>query len=104
MVASLLLKYCHFLEEVEGYRTELRFLRDTDKREIDFVVLKDKKSLFAVECKHDEGSASPNIFYFRDRTPIPHFYQVHLGKEHRQIDDRISILDFAQLCKQLELK
>jgi hypothetical protein len=30
---------------------ELRFLRDTDKREIDFVVIKDKKPLFAVECK-----------------------------------------------------
>jgi hypothetical protein len=25
--------------------------RDTDKREIDFVVPKDKKPLFAVECK-----------------------------------------------------
>src|SRR3989344_4602966 len=54
MVGSHLLKYCHFLEDVQGYKTELRFLRDTDKREVDFVVLKDKKPLFAVECKHGE--------------------------------------------------
>jgi predicted AAA+ superfamily ATPase len=98
MVASHLLKYCHFLEDVHGHRMELRFLRDTDKREIDFVVMKDKKPAFAVECKHGDGSASPHLFYFRDRTPIPHFYQVHLGRTHRQLDDRISIMPFANFC------
>jgi uncharacterized protein len=103
LVASHLLKYCHYLEDVEGYRTELRFLRDTDKREVDFVVLKNKKPVFAVECKTGEGSVSPHIFYFRDRTAIPHFYQVHLGKLHRQVDDRISILPFTDFCRQLKL-
>lgn len=104
MVASHLLKYCHYLEDVEGYRAELRFLRDTDKREVDFVVLKDKKPLFAVECKHGEGAVSPHIFYFRERTAIPRFYQVHMGQAHRQVDDRVSILPFADFCKQLKLK
>jgi len=104
MMASHLLKYCHYLEDVEGYKMELRFLRDTDKREIDFVVIKNKKPIFAVECKHGEGSVSPHIFYFRNRTSIPHFYQVHLGTAHRQVDDRISILPFADFCKQLKLK
>ena len=33
---------------------ELRHLRDTDKREVDFVVLKDGKPVFAVECKSGE--------------------------------------------------
>jgi predicted AAA+ superfamily ATPase len=104
MVASHLLKYCHYLEDVEGYRMELRFLRDTDKREIDFVVIKDKKPIFAVECKHGEGSVSPHIFYFRDRTSIPHFYQVHLGRSQRQVDDQISVLPFSDFCKQVNLK
>ena len=49
-LASHLLKYCYFIEDTEGYRMELRFIRDTDLREIDFVVLKDKKPIFAVEC------------------------------------------------------
>jgi predicted AAA+ superfamily ATPase len=39
LVASQLLEYCHWLEDVEGYRMELRFLRDTDGREVDFVVI-----------------------------------------------------------------
>ena len=33
-VACQLLKHCHFLEDTEGFPMELRFLRDTDKREI----------------------------------------------------------------------
>jgi uncharacterized protein len=33
---------------------ELRYLRDTDKREVDFVVLRDRRPLFAVECKSGE--------------------------------------------------
>ncbi len=103
MVASHLLKFCHFQEDVNGYKMELRFLRDTDKREVDFVVLKNKKPLFAVECKHGEKSASPHLFYFNERTNIPHFYQVHLGKIHKQINDKISILPFEDFCKEIGL-
>jgi len=79
-IASHLLKYCHFREDTEGYRMELRFLRDTDKREVDFVILEDGKPLFAVECKSGETNINPSIYYFMDRTPVPKFYQVHQGK------------------------
>jgi len=74
-IASQLLKYCQFTEDSEGYRMELRFLRDTDKREIDFVVLKENKPLFAVECKTGDKDVSPAIYYFKARTKIPIFYQ-----------------------------
>lgn len=60
---------------------ELRYLRDIDQREIDFVVLRDKKPIFAVECKSGERALSPHIAYFKARTSIPKFYQVHLGSK-----------------------
>jgi hypothetical protein len=47
-IASHLLKFCHFREDTQGFKMELRFLRDTDKREVDFVVLEEGKPLFAV--------------------------------------------------------
>ena len=103
MVASHLLKYCHYMEDVEGYKMELRFLRDTDKREIDFVLLKNKKPLFAVECKYGDKKLSPHIPYFRERTDIPHFYQIHLGQASKQIDDRTSILPFIDFCRHVGL-
>jgi predicted AAA+ superfamily ATPase len=103
MVASHLLKYCHFLEDTEGEKMELRFLRDHDKREIDFVVLKNKKPIFAVECKTGEKNLSPHLKYFQDRTEIKHFYQVHMGTKHQRVDDKTTILPFSKFCQELNL-
>ena len=64
LVACHLLKYCHHLEDTEGYRMELRFVRDTDRREVDFVVIRDGGPLFAVECKSGEKSPNPRSATF----------------------------------------
>ncbi len=60
---------------------ELRFLRDTDKREIDFVVLQDSVPLLAVECKTGERSVNPAMYYYKERTEIPEWYQVTPGHQ-----------------------
>ena len=83
---------------------ELHFLRDTDKREIDFVVLKDKKPLFAVECKSDEKKINPAIRYFRERTPIPRFYQVHLGnRDFGHAEKDVRVLPYHTFYRELSL-
>jgi hypothetical protein len=102
LVASQLLKYCHFTEDTEGHAMELRFLRDTDKREIDFVVLRDRKPLFAVECKSGDRAVSPTIRYFAERTSIPRFFQVHLGDRHFETGSA-AVLPFRALCRDLSL-
>lgn len=104
MVASQLLKYCHFLQDTQGYRTELRYLRDTDKREIDFVVLSDKKPLFAVEAKLTKTKVSQHLSYFADRTDIPAFYQVHSEPSgYQSISEKISVMPFAAFCKKMKM-
>jgi hypothetical protein len=102
MVASQLLKYCHFVEDTEGHAMELRFLRDTDKREVDFVVLRDRAPLLAVECKTGERAISPAIRYFAERTDIPRFFQVHLGDRHFETGPT-TVLPFRRLCLDLAL-
>ncbi len=104
MVASHLLKYCHFIEDTEGYGMELRFIRDTDRREVDFVVLRDGTPEFAVECKSGERRASPACRYFRERTPIPRFYQVHLGDaDHGDAASDTRVLPFRTFCSEMGL-
>lgn len=102
LVASQLLKYCHWQEDVEGHRMELRYLRDTDGREVDFVVIKDRKPIFAVECKTGDKSASMAARYFAERTTIPVFYQVHLRERSFQTG-RTSVLPFVRFCEELGL-
>ena len=81
---------------------DLRFIRDTEKREIDFVVLKDYRPMFAVECKGGEKSVSPSLFYFTERTAIPKFYQVHDGKKDYETKG-VRVLPVQTFCKELGL-
>ncbi len=104
MVAGHLMKYCHFVEDTEGHIMELRFIRDTDKREVDFVVLRNGRPEFAVECKSGERCASPACSYFRTRTDIPRFYQVHMGTgDFGNAATGTRVIPFAAFCKELSL-
>lgn len=106
LVASHLLKYCHFLEDTQGDEMSLRFLRDAVGRELDFVVLKDGKPEFAVECKSGPRTLSRHIRYFAERTPIPYYYQVHLqadGEDTEWPESKARILPFTRFCQLLQL-
>lgn len=102
LVASQLLKYCHWLEDRDGETMELRFLRDTDKREVDFVVMKNRKPIFAVECKSGEKAIGASVHYFAERTAIPVFYQVHRGSKSFE-SGRIRVMPFSRFCRELEM-
>ena len=102
LVASHLLKYCHFVEDTEGLKMELRFIRDTDRREVDFVVMREGQPLFAVECKSGPKSPSPSIDYFRQRTAIQDFYQVHLS-DRDYVSNGTRVLPFTTFCREIGL-
>ena len=81
---------------------ELRLVRDTDRREMDFVVIRNDEPLFAVECKSGEKSPSPAIAYFRQRTQIAGIYQVHLG-ERDYVSNGTRVPPFRTFCKECAL-
>ncbi len=101
LVSSHLLKYCHFIQDTEGHDMQLRYLRDTDGREIDFVVLKNKKPLFAVECKSGDRVLSKHIHYFKERTQIPEFYQVHMKEKDYGAPKTGRVVPFTVFCKEV---
>ncbi|MBI4179619.1 ATP-binding protein [bacterium] len=74
-VASHLLKFCHWLEDIEGIRADLRYVRDREKREIDFLILKESRPWVLIESKlqrHRDG----RLDYFRRKLRVPHAYLV----------------------------
>ena len=81
---------------------DLRFLRDTDKREADFVVLKEGKPLFAVECKTGEKNINPSLFYFMEKTQIPRYYQVYAGQRDYE-KKGVRVLPVYKFLKELTL-
>lgn len=72
----------HLLKAVEGWTDvglgtfELRYLRDKQKREVDFVVIRDGKPWLLVEAKAGDGALSPALAYFQAATKAPHAFQV----------------------------
>lgn len=102
LVASHLLKYCHYHQDTRGEKMELSYLRDTDKREVDFIVLKNKKPLFAVECKLNETSLSFHLAYFQKRLDIPSCFQVHLSnKDFGNDKNKGRSLPFITFCREI---
>ena len=78
LVACHLLKWCHFLEDTEGWEMELRYFRDTDKREVDFVLLQEGKPTFFIECKLSAKEPSPHLRYLSKKFTKVQAVQVHL--------------------------
>ncbi|MDQ7822792.1 MAG: DUF4143 domain-containing protein [Candidatus Eremiobacteraeota bacterium] len=76
LVASHLLKFCHYLQDSEGYKVTLHHLRDADGREVDFLVAFDGTPWIAVEVKSTKEKASRHLLYFGTRLAIPYLYQV----------------------------
>ncbi len=92
LVACHLLKLKHALEDQEGYRVGLHYLRDTSKREVDFLVTADRRPWFAVECKTKSRSASPALKYFAKRLDIPYLYQITLEGREDILDGKVRIM------------
>lgn len=96
-VASHLLKLCHHLEDVEGHRAQLHYLRDRDGREVDFLVTVNRKPWFAVEAKVGSDKPSSHLRYFGQRFEIPFLYQVVSGACRDHVRDGIRITPAARL-------
>ena len=60
------------------------------------------KTTFAVDCKTGEKDINPFLYYFRERTRIPEFYQVHTGGKD-YIRKGIRVLPVETFCKELDL-
>ena len=67
LVACHLLKWCHFLQDTEGRDVELRYFRDIDRREVDFVVLEDQSPVYFIECKNSDRDTSRSLRYLKKR-------------------------------------
>lgn len=76
LVGYHLLKECHYREDAEGHDTELRFFRDIEGREVDFVQVTAGRPTRFVECKVADTSISSALLYLRRKCPTVEAVQV----------------------------
>jgi predicted AAA+ superfamily ATPase len=86
LVASHLLKACHFWNDTGEGMFDLCYLRDKQKNEVDFVLIKDKKPWFTVECKLSDTSLDVQHKKFQNVLKVPHVQLVHRQGQWRKVD------------------
>ncbi|HJK87146.1 MAG TPA: ATP-binding protein [Candidatus Megaira endosymbiont of Nemacystus decipiens] len=98
-VACHLKKAIHFWNESGLGEYGLHYLRDKEKREVDFVVTKNQKVWFLVEVKSSNNvslnNLNKNLSYFQSITGANHAFQVVLDMP----DKRINCFDFTEPVK-----
>ncbi len=83
---------CHLLKAVEGWTDlglgtfQLGYLRDKQKREVDFIVARDGKPWMLVEVKKAQEQLSPALAHFQGQTKAPYAFQVVLDAEYVDAD------------------
>ncbi len=80
MVASHLLKFCHFWHDAHGVKAELYYVRDTEKREVDFLVAWNRNPWMLVECKLSGEGDTRALERFGEKLGVKERYLVGDGK------------------------
>lgn len=102
MVACHLLKWVHFRQDTEGLDVELRYFRDTDGREADFVITERRQPELIVECKWGDTEIDKGLRYLMTRFPKAEAWQISaVGKKDYLSGEGIRVAPAAKLLADL---
>jgi hypothetical protein len=92
LVAAHLLKWVHFEQDTEGRDLDLRYFRDTDGREVDFVVVEGRRPILMVEAKWGDQEVDRGLRYLKERFPATPAWQISaVGRKDHLTPDGIRV-------------
>ncbi len=102
LVALHLLKWVHFEQDARGRDLHLRYFRDTDGREVDFVVVEGREPRLLVEPKWGDADADRGLRYLKARFPRADAWQVSAtGRKDFVTPDGIRVAPALELLRTL---
>ncbi len=102
LVAVHLLKWVHFEQDARGRDLELRYFRDVDGREVDFVVVEGREPTLLVECKWSDASPDRGLRYLKARFPAAAAWQASaVGTKDYQTPEGIRVSPALRLLRTL---
>jgi hypothetical protein len=92
LVASHLLKWVHFQQDVEGRDLELRYFRDTDGREVDFLIVERQVPLQMIEAKWGDQDVDRGLRYLKAKfPPVPAWQVSAVGRKDHVTPEGIRV-------------
>ena len=101
-VAVCLRKWLHFREDTRGEETGLHYVRDKEKREVDFLVTIGGKHVHLLEVKSSEDSLHPALKYYSGRMKVAHAAQLVGSLRRSRKLGEIRVLDAAAFLDGLD--
>jgi predicted AAA+ superfamily ATPase len=102
LAACHLLKWIHFEQDSSGRDLELRYFRDTDGREVDFVVTERGRPVTLVECKWSDTDVDRGLRYLHQKFPVAEAWQISAtGRKDYQTPDGIRVAPALALLSKL---
>jgi len=102
LVACHLLKWVHYEQDVLGRDLELRYFRDIEGREVDFVVTEGGRPQLLVECKWSDAEPDRGLRYLKGRFAQAEAWQVcAAGRKNFQTPEGIRVAPAVELLKTL---
>ncbi len=82
LAALHLLKACHCWTDTAHGHFELHYVRDKQKREVDFLIARNRKPWMLVECKSGRKEISKNLLLFKDALKPEHSVRLVSDESH----------------------
>ncbi len=103
LAANHLLKRMHFIQDTQGEKCELLYIKDKEKREIDFITLVNRKPEWLIEIKTSETVFSSQLYYYHKRlNPLRSLQLIYNLKQTRSTPEGLEAKNIAQFMAELE--
>ncbi len=101
LTACAFIKELQYLEDSTGSRCALHYLRDKEKREVDFLISVDNTPRYIVEIKLSDESFSPALFHFSKRLPAAKTVQIVLHLRKQKTKNNVNMFPATEFLKNL---
>lgn len=101
IIASHLLKACHFWVDTGEGDFQLHYLRDKQKNEVDFLVTKNKRPWFTIECKYSDINLDARSSKLLSQLNVPHVQLVFVPGIWRKVNSQTWIMSAEKFLQWL---
>jgi predicted AAA+ superfamily ATPase len=107
LIATHLLKMLQLAQDYTGYQFKLAYLRDKEKHEVDFIILKDNKPVEIIEAKYGDVTPSNHLKYFAEKLNIDRAMQITAKEGYRFLGGKLKVTnifeEFSDLNRYIKL-
>ena len=102
-IAVSLRKWLHFLEDTQGHHRQLHYLRDKEKREVDFVIADNKKVIQLIEAKLSDDHVATALRYYHQQLQPEKSIQLVYNEERSKTVKGIQVAPAAKWLSKLDI-